>query len=595
MRYLSPFKTPIQRGFKKLVRTSSNQEPPYYMNHQSETHIRKLLQDATVSIRVLNSEGTDFSSIGTGFFVAPNLVITCAHVINNLDSSAIEVYDQRTDKKYLSVIKYIDENQDADVALLSIDNSVEEHCCVYLDNSQPVIHDNLYSYGYPNNDYRNGDSTTFLYEGESYQSNVLVYKLKIGEVDSGASGSPVLNLRTGGVSCMIRSSRELGTDMGARAVPSSIILDRVPNLRIAHNKYHFYNRTWREYLPHDIEATDFDWETLNLYRGLWNYFKVVWVLLKALLVWTLFGKLVNNSFPISEVLSIFWGNRNGYLGDKIKELSSSLKTLSINSRDITHLTSEQLNSLESKYWLIVEVIDVASPKIISKEISRIFYTVERFEEERTKVVKTKVKTGKQFKNWDSVCHTWNSVSSPITSRLSFSYRKTEEILNNLIFEYIEELACLFQEIDDILHNWRQGFPKNIAIFFLCHRYSINILLNVVSGLSDLIDISTFQIQCLLHKAVKNNPTLKLLLKAKILVDFASQRSHLRDNSMSDKPHIRVRQRLNNPRAKNKYHFNTNCDDYPKIEQKGEEVICFESSQEAEEKGYLPCLKCGAAS
>jgi S1-C subfamily serine protease len=53
------------------------------MNYQSETQLRHLLQQSTVSITTPNGQGT-------GFFVAPGLVLTCAHVIDGVNASQIK-------------------------------------------------------------------------------------------------------------------------------------------------------------------------------------------------------------------------------------------------------------------------------------------------------------------------------------------------------------------------------------------------------------------------------------------------------------------------------------------------------------------------
>jgi hypothetical protein len=61
--------------------------------------------------------------------------------------------------------------------------------------------------------------------------------------------------------------------------------------------------------------------------------------------------------------------------------------------------------------------------------------------------------------------------------------------------------------------------------------------------------------------------------------------------MENKPPIRVRKSINKKNPKNnKYHFNPNCQNYPKIEREGEEVLCFHTTEEAEKLGYQPCAK-----
>jgi V8-like Glu-specific endopeptidase len=49
--------------------------------------IEDLLRRCTVKLSIPNSSGW-----GTGFFVAPDLILTCAHVVREATDSRVDVY-----------------------------------------------------------------------------------------------------------------------------------------------------------------------------------------------------------------------------------------------------------------------------------------------------------------------------------------------------------------------------------------------------------------------------------------------------------------------------------------------------------------------
>src|SRR5258708_34798102 len=109
----------------------------------------KLLDGCTVRIDLPNANGT-------GFFVAPGLILTCAHVIQgaNNDAAQIRIRYDRNNYGVQRIVKVLPNYPD--LALLSVD--LNGHPCVYLvDAVKP--RDALYTYGYTE-DHPDGDSTT---------------------------------------------------------------------------------------------------------------------------------------------------------------------------------------------------------------------------------------------------------------------------------------------------------------------------------------------------------------------------------------------------------------------------------------------------
>src|SRR5216684_3126066 len=137
-------------------------------------------------------------SKGTGFFIAPNTVLTFAHVLEN-EAGGVQVRwrDRSKDAK----IAHRADKDEPDLAILRLedDHSAWDHPCVLVDE-EFVTNDLLYTFGHPDGDYREGgDSATFTSDGDSYEfvagRKIEHYKFSHGEVAPGFSGSPLLNQR----------------------------------------------------------------------------------------------------------------------------------------------------------------------------------------------------------------------------------------------------------------------------------------------------------------------------------------------------------------------------------------------------------------
>jgi hypothetical protein len=187
---------------------------------------------------------------GTGFFVAPQLILTCAHVVKSANPEKINVFWQYQNQQYIASRENIQLQKHLDLAILKLNFPDLDHPCVNFDLSSPELSDDLFSYGYPQ-DYPDGDSATFKYEGESIKNNSLLYKLKEGQAKSGTSGSPLLNLRTGKVCGILNLSRDLNMDLGGRAVPVSIIFDQFPELAKLNQRFHQNNSKKTDINPFD--------------------------------------------------------------------------------------------------------------------------------------------------------------------------------------------------------------------------------------------------------------------------------------------------------------------------------------------------------
>ena len=194
-----------------------------------------LLQQCTAQISIPGESGT-------GFFVAPGLILTCAHVVGNIKSDRISVTIQWRDYKDIAKILYLLPAPYPDLALLELENTPSTHPCVFL-HEEVRTNDNLYSYGYPK--LYSGDPSTFVVEGVSDSPRLI--KFKLGQVREGFSGAPVLNQRTGGVCGVMKLTLGENTLIGGRAVPTSIVLDRFPELVALQRAFHLKDNRWKDY------------------------------------------------------------------------------------------------------------------------------------------------------------------------------------------------------------------------------------------------------------------------------------------------------------------------------------------------------------
>lgn len=164
---------------------------------------------------------------GTGFFVGQGLILTCLHVVKDArdNQETIEIIWQGQ----ISGAKIINlPNLDGiNLALLQLNSSLD-HKYVDFDHDLQLT-DKLYTFGYTN-DYPNGDPSDFEYIGLTGDENPLI-KFKLGQVQPGFSGSPLLNLRTGKVCGVVNKTRDEYSDLGGRAIPVQTIFKYFPQLQ----------------------------------------------------------------------------------------------------------------------------------------------------------------------------------------------------------------------------------------------------------------------------------------------------------------------------------------------------------------------------
>ena len=216
------------------------------MNSPGEQLI-ELLRRCTVRLSVPGGHGT-------GFFVAPGTILSCAHVVKPAQEAGKPVTAYWNGQSYTaSIQRYLAETHPElhmlypDLAVLKVDK-LSDHPCVFL-HEEAHLGDKFYSYGYTE-EYKGGDSATFESEEWTGEGNLLL-KLKAGQAQAGLSGAPVLNLRTGGVCGVMKRSRGVDSDLGGRAIPVSRVFEEFPELREQQRQFHQRDRGWYDCLTQE--------------------------------------------------------------------------------------------------------------------------------------------------------------------------------------------------------------------------------------------------------------------------------------------------------------------------------------------------------
>ncbi|CAN1211731.1 hypothetical protein TUMEXPCC7403_16120 [Tumidithrix helvetica PCC 7403] len=197
--------------------------------------LEEILESCTVKLKSLSSSGW-----GTGFFIAPNLILTCAHVVEKEISPYIEVYCKNQGKVETAFIEKL-YSKPFDIALLRLSSPFNTFPCVYLDTDVRAS-DIFYTFGYPD-DFQTGAPVTFECEGITGDNPPFI-KFKYGNARPGLSGSPLLNKRTGKVCGVVNFTRGRATDLGGGGILAETIFAKLPNLKAQQQEFHKNDKTW---------------------------------------------------------------------------------------------------------------------------------------------------------------------------------------------------------------------------------------------------------------------------------------------------------------------------------------------------------------
>ena len=206
------------------------------------SQLEHLLQQCTVKLTLPGRSGW-----GTGFFVAPGWILTCAHVVKEAKGEPVQVRWQNQENWAQAVVERSIADP-YDLALLRVTLPANANPpCVYLDE-EIRSRDPLYLFGYPDQDFPNGCPVTFNCEGLTGDEPALI-KFALGQVRPGMSGSPLLNQRTGKVCGIVKFTRDRSFDLGGGAIPTGVVFSQFPQLISQNRQFHQRDNRWTKLLP----------------------------------------------------------------------------------------------------------------------------------------------------------------------------------------------------------------------------------------------------------------------------------------------------------------------------------------------------------
>ncbi|MDR3036416.1 MAG: serine protease, partial [Kitasatospora sp.] len=205
---------------------------------------------------------------GSGFFVAPGFVLSCAHVAGGTAGAPAQVGYEGGVYSATVLAAAPDAASAAgqplypfpDLALLELDTPPPGHPCVWLDPEAPPSGTRVTATGFTRD---LGPRTAVLEAGgRTGPPGRAMLELVVGEVNPGLSGGPVLSHRSGGVAAVVKATRQEDSAMGGYGVPVSALrlLDPAAYRRVlaAHDRFHAADDRWRT-LADALPSADAPW------------------------------------------------------------------------------------------------------------------------------------------------------------------------------------------------------------------------------------------------------------------------------------------------------------------------------------------------
>ena len=184
-------------------------------------------------------------ALGTGFFVVPGKLLTCAHVVSGAkaDGSGLIVEYGEEELEVTSVLRL--DPVYPDLALVAV-TKTEHPCAELATDEEPETGDDLYTYGFPP-EHRSGEAVTAKYEGRArpfQDSDKWLLKFRDGRIEGGHSGSPLLNLKTGKVCGVVKRSNTAAWGFVAAGVPAQAVWKAFPKLKTKQAEFHRQDERW---------------------------------------------------------------------------------------------------------------------------------------------------------------------------------------------------------------------------------------------------------------------------------------------------------------------------------------------------------------
>ncbi|RSM52876.1 hypothetical protein DMH03_39405 [Amycolatopsis sp. WAC 01376] len=172
-------------------------------------------------------------SKGTGFHVTSTMLLTCAHVVTDAGRPVEYMEGPGGPFEVLRDWLLPGGPEGLDLALLRAPAGASASPAYLSEATAPG--DDLWVFGYPDGNYRAGDSVSIRHDGTSeHVAGPVLLKGTQGRIRPGMSGGPVLNWRTGAI-CGVVRYRDGTHEDTARFVPMSTVLQAYPGLSAANS------------------------------------------------------------------------------------------------------------------------------------------------------------------------------------------------------------------------------------------------------------------------------------------------------------------------------------------------------------------------
>lgn len=197
---------------------------------------------------------------GTGFFVARRTILTCAHVVYGAEADQVSITVQGGTRFTGRIRSMMPSRPEAvlgtypypDLAIIWAED-IGDRESVWLDAIEPTQEDRIHCAGFTET-LRKGESSlepaTFTFEGAHHVPDGYLYKLGAGgQAVPGMSGAPLINLRTGRVCGVLKTTRDKANPYGGWGIPISAAKRAFTDLELSNNLFHANNPTWLRTLP----------------------------------------------------------------------------------------------------------------------------------------------------------------------------------------------------------------------------------------------------------------------------------------------------------------------------------------------------------
>lgn len=220
----------------------------------SQLTVEGLLASCTLRVDV------DDVPRGTAFFIAPEYALSAAHVVNGAQDASVRltgyegswaghVADVRPPSGIVHAAR-ADLYPPPDLALIRV-GPVPGHGCVLLGHARPQIGARIMARGYSRplggTQAPTAETESFTVTGQldTPGSAGSMLKLGLGQAVPGMSGAPALDLASGEVAGLLRTSRDVGSNLGAWVVGAEVIRLLWPAETAAGDDFHGADDSWR--------------------------------------------------------------------------------------------------------------------------------------------------------------------------------------------------------------------------------------------------------------------------------------------------------------------------------------------------------------